>query len=241
MGECANNSMRDDSSSFQPTWLVKIRKKMPCLGVFPHCKLGEGFAPYAIGSDTGCVLVCPIEEETDVDEAALDLEKAKMSLRRDEPYSDQVLVFVVNEGRHIDKALYESREIHCFSEEQLVDFMIEYFSENREQIRLGVIAYDQGQYKMAASLLANADDVEDSDSQFVIAQMYAKGRGVGCDQKVAEEWYLKAAKQGHAGAALELEKMLEAEKAAARRMEDEFVAEVEEFVKKKLLAEGKDE
>lgn len=238
MSERENDMTPDDALSAQPEWLVKIRKQVPDIGVFPHCKLGEGFAPYAIGSNTGCILICPIGKGIDVDESALNLEKAKMNLMADEPYSEQILVFMVDKGCQIDEALYESRKIHCMSAERLIDFAVEYFSENREQIRLGVIAYSQGHYKMSSSLLMNADEVNDPDAQFVIAQMYAKGRGVSCDQKIAEEWYWRAARQGHHGAAIELEKMLGEQEVAIRRREDEIVSEIEEFARKLLAKKG---
>ena len=85
-----------DGSSGQPAWFKAVESKIPTLQLFPHCKLGDGFAQYAIGSDTGCILVWPIDQETGMDEAALSLEKAKECLAKDEPCSEQTMAFISN-------------------------------------------------------------------------------------------------------------------------------------------------
>ena len=72
----------------------------------------------------------------------------------------------------------------------------------------------------------------DADEQFMSGQMYAKGRGVDKDKKVAEEWFWKAANQGHATAALALEKCINREKAYLERKEQELIDEIEAFAKK---------
>ena len=90
------------STSDQPAWFKSVESKIPTIQLFPHCKLGDGFAQYAIGSDTGCILVWSIDQETDVDEAALSLEKAKECLAKDEPCSEQTMVFVLQSPKRID-------------------------------------------------------------------------------------------------------------------------------------------
>ena len=54
------------------------------------------------------------------------------------------------------------------------------------------------------------------------------------NKKIAKEWYWKAASQGHAGAAIELEKCIKREKASLKRKEKELVDEAEAFAKKLL-------
>ena len=44
----------------------------------------------------------------------------------------------------------------------------------------------------------------DAEAMFNLGVMYAKGRGVGKDEKKAVEWYQKAADKGHAGAMFNL-------------------------------------
>jgi len=224
----------ENPSSDQPGWFEAIKKNMPGIGLFPHCKLGDGFAQFAVGTDTGCMLIWQIDSETDVDAAALNLEKAKEFLVKEEPHSEDVMIFILNRGRRIDKTMYEARNILCMTERQLIKFAKVFYSEKQEYLRLGKAAYSQGLYKEAMSLLSAENPTGDAEAQFIIGQMYAKGRGVEKNKKIAEEWYWKAANQGHAGAALELEKGIKREKARLRRKEKELVDEVEAFAKKLL-------
>ena len=167
----------EDPSYDQPSWFKAIRMKVPGCGLYPHCKLGEGFAQFAVGTDTGCMLIWQIDMNTDVDAAAFNLEKAKECLVRDEPNSEQVLAFILNPGRRIDTALYEARNILCMTERQLIKYANVFFSENQECLRLGKAAYRQGLYKEAMALLEGVNPTVDADAQFMIGQMYAKGRG----------------------------------------------------------------
>ena len=223
-----------NSPSDQPGWFEAIKMKVPGIGLFPHCKLGDGFAQFAVGTDTGCMLIWQIDANADVDAAAFNLEKAKEYLVREEPGSEQVLAFILNPGRRINKAMYEARNILCMTECQLIKYASVFFSEKQECLRLGKVAYHQGLYKEAMALLGGVSQVVDADAQFMIGQMYAKGRGVEKDKKVAEEWYWKAANQGHAAAALELEKGINREKAYLKRKEQELIDEIEDFTKKLL-------
>ena len=180
------------------------------------------------------MLIWQIDSETDVDAAALNLEKAKEFLVKEEPHSENVMIFIVNRGRRIGKTMYEARNILCMTERQLIKFAKVFYSEKQEYLRLGKAAYSQGLYKEAMSLLSAENPTGDAEAQFIIGQMYAKGRGVEKNKKIAEEWYWKAANQGHASAALELEKGIKREKARLRRKEKEIVDEVEAFAKKLL-------
>ena len=54
------------------------------------------------------------------------------------------------------------------------------------------------------------------------------------DKKAANQWYWKAAQQGHAGAAREAEKSLDRQKADLERQEQEIISEIEEFTRKLL-------
>ena len=225
---------KGDSSSDQPAWFKAVESKIPTLQLFPHCKLGDGFAQYAIGSDTGCILIWPVDKETDVDEAAVSLEKAKESLVKDEPCSEQAMALILHPERRVDIAIYEKRNIRCLTERQFVKLALDFFSESKEQIRLGKAAYYQGHYKIAFSLLVNANVDNDADAQYMIGQMYARGKGVDKDRKLADQWYWKAAQQGHASAALEAEKSLNREKKNLERQEQELIDEIEEFTRKLL-------
>ena len=223
-----------DSSFNQLAWFKAVESKIPTLQLFPHCKLGDGFAQYAMGSDTGCILICPIDRGTDVDEAAISLEKAKACLVRDEPCSEQMMALILNPERQIDTSVYKKRNIKCLTEREFVKFALDFFSESQEQIRLGKAAYYQGHFKIAFSLLVNANVDNDADAQYMIGQMYAKGKGIVKDGKLADQWHWKAAQQGHASAAIEVEKSLNRETKNLERQERELIDEIEEFTRKLL-------
>lgn len=237
MSERKDNLFPDgDSASDQPSWFQAVESKVPTLQLFPHCKLGDGFAQYAIGSDTGCILVWEIDGETDIDEAAFSLEKAKASLVKDEPCSEQTMMFIVHPRMQMDTSVYEKRNIQCLTERQFVKFAADFFSETKEQIRLGKAAYCQGHYKIAFRLLAEADVDDDADALFMVGQILDMGKGVGKDRKASEDWYWRAAQLGHAGAVIEVEKSANRKKASWKRQEQKFIDEVEEFTKR-LLSE----
>ena len=221
-------------SSVQLSWFETIKTNVPGIGLFPHCKLGDGFAQFAVGTDTGCMLIWQIDANADVDAAAFNLEKVKDYLAKEETHSEVVMVFILNRARRICKAMYEGRNILCMTERQLVRYANTFFSEKQECLRLGKAAYRQGLYKEAMSLLGGDKPMVDADAQFMIGQMYAKGRGVEKDKKVAKEWYRKAANQGHPAAALELEKGINREMACLKRKEQELIDEIEEFTRKLL-------
>lgn len=104
----------------------------------------------------------------------------------------------------------------------------------KEDIRLGKAAYYQGNYEIAFSLLTSSNVDQDADAQFMIGQMYAKGQGVAKDVKAADEWYWKAVRLGHAGAAIEAEKSLNRAKKDLERMEQEIIDDIEEFTNELL-------
>ena len=184
------------------------------------------------------MLIWQIDADTNVDVAAFNLEKAKENLVQLEPYTEQVMVFLLHSERRIDNAIYEARNILCQTEKEFVKSASEYFSEKNERIRMGKLAYGQGRYESAISLLRNADRSKDADAQFMVGQMYAKGRGVARDPSLAQKWFWKAANHGHAGAALEVEKALRKEERELRRSEDKIVAEIEEFTKQRIETKG---
>lgn len=226
-----------DVLSPYPEWFESINGNAGDLRYFPHCKLGEYLVPHVIGSESGCVMIYPVDGDTAIDEAAFILENAKKFLSRDEPDAGIETALLLSRGLSVDKSRYERRNIHCFSERQLIRFAKDYFSESNEFLRLGKSEFSLGKYDTAFKLLMNADVDADADAQFMIGQMYAKGKGVKKDRKKAEEWYWKSASQGHAAAALELEKCVNRERAYWERKEQELIAEIKEFTKK-LLEEG---
>lgn len=76
---------RNKSSSGRPSWFKSINGNTGDLRCFPHCKLGEFLVPHVIGSDSGCIMIYPVDGNTDIDEAAFVLKNAKEVLSRDEP------------------------------------------------------------------------------------------------------------------------------------------------------------
>lgn len=64
-------------------------------------------------------------------------------------------------------------------------------------VKGGVDAWAQGNFKAAVDEWRPLAIKGDADAQFNLAQAYKLGRGVPTDLALAEEWYRKAALQGH--------------------------------------------
>jgi cell division septation protein DedD len=64
-------------------------------------------------------------------------------------------------------------------------------------VKAGVDAWARGDYKKAVEEWRGPAVAGDSDAQFNLGQAYKLGRGVPADVAMAEEWYRKAAVQGH--------------------------------------------
>ena len=229
--------VRDSEST--PECLKMITKLIPGVQLFPHVKMGKGFTPYVVGSDTGCILIWPIGEVTDFEDAALNLEETKAALSKDEPCSEQVMAFILHSQRPVEKAIYEKRNIHCLTEKELVACALDFFSETKERIRLGKAAYYQENYKAAIDLLENSDADSDAEAQYILGCMYDKGEGIGQDRKAAEALYWKSANKGYEPAIAALQLKYDDEKRELRDAEDKIVAEIEEFTKH-LLEDAED-
>lgn len=64
-------------------------------------------------------------------------------------------------------------------------------------VKAGVEAWQRGDYKKAVAEWRGPAVAGDADAQFNMGQAYKLGRGVPVDLAQAEEWYRKAALQGH--------------------------------------------
>lgn len=64
-------------------------------------------------------------------------------------------------------------------------------------VKAGVDAWQRGDYKKAIAEWRGPAVAGDADAQFNMGQAYKLGRGVPADLAQAEEWYRKAALQGH--------------------------------------------
>ncbi|MGL4313039.1 MAG: SPOR domain-containing protein [Sphingomonas sp.] len=64
-------------------------------------------------------------------------------------------------------------------------------------VKAGVDAWSRGDYKAAVEQWRPAAIAGDPDAQFDLGQAYKLGRGVPVDLALAEQWYGKAALQGH--------------------------------------------
>lgn len=64
-------------------------------------------------------------------------------------------------------------------------------------VKAGVEAWQRGDYKKAIAEWRGPAVAGDPDAQFNLGQAYKLGRGVTADLTQAEEWYRKAALQGH--------------------------------------------
>lgn len=64
-------------------------------------------------------------------------------------------------------------------------------------VRVGVEAWQNGNYVRAVAEWRPLAEQGDPDAQFNLAQAYKLGRGVTADLKLARSWYQKAARQDH--------------------------------------------
>lgn len=64
-------------------------------------------------------------------------------------------------------------------------------------VKEGVDFWQAGNYPKAIAEWRGPAQTGDADAQFNLAQAYKLGRGVPVDLKVAQDWYMKAANQGH--------------------------------------------
>jgi cell division septation protein DedD len=64
-------------------------------------------------------------------------------------------------------------------------------------VKEGVDAWQAGNYPKALAEWRGPAQAGDPDAQFNLAQAYKLGRGVPADLKLAQDWYQKAAVQGH--------------------------------------------
>jgi cell division septation protein DedD len=69
--------------------------------------------------------------------------------------------------------------------------------DNGERVKMGVDAWQAGNFASALTIWRPLAEAGDADAQFNIAQAYRLGRGVEADPKLAMDWYLKAARQEH--------------------------------------------
>jgi uncharacterized protein len=66
-----------------------------------------------------------------------------------------------------------------------------------DPVKAGVDSYERGDYKAAVARWRPAAERGNADAQFNLGQAYKLGRGVPVDLQMAEQWYRKAALQGH--------------------------------------------
>jgi uncharacterized protein len=66
-----------------------------------------------------------------------------------------------------------------------------------DPVKVGVDAWNRGDYRTAVDRWRSAAVSGNADAQFNLGQAYKLGRGVPADLGQAEEWYRKAAIQGH--------------------------------------------
>lgn len=64
-------------------------------------------------------------------------------------------------------------------------------------VKAGVDAWSLGDFAGAVKAWQGPAQAGDADAQFNLAQAYKLGRGVPADMKLAEDWYRRAALQGH--------------------------------------------
>lgn len=186
-----------------PDWFEAISDAVSGLLIFPHCKLGDGFAPYVLSSEaeTGCILIWPVSNSFDLDFAAQNLEKVKAFLKENEPGTHQEMVLLLNTTGGNTQS-FEDRNIHCLDKAHLTSFAIDYFSSRKEKARGAKLlddifkkadeAWDKEEYEMAFSLYKKLSDSGYVKAYGYLGLAYELGNGTQRDMRTAELYYKKA-------------------------------------------------
>ncbi|WP_294108243.1 SPOR domain-containing protein [Sphingomonas sp.] len=75
-------------------------------------------------------------------------------------------------------------------------------AQSKQSVKDGVDAYQRGEFRRAVDIWRPFAIKGDADAQFNLGQAYNFGRGVPVDLGLAEQWYGRAAAQGHEAATL---------------------------------------
>jgi len=223
-------------------WQRMVHELVNSVTIFPHVKLGDGFAQYVVADDMSAVLICFWPSRLDVDDVVSDLEKVKVELTRTEPETLQEMVMFCKDGLPDNVAALRSRGIRIMDKPHFIAFIVDYFSEKNVPLRKGKIHFTTGEYDKSFKALEGfvKKGTDDPEAQYMIGYMYDHGKGVCQDKNEAESWYWKSAHQGYVKAIEVLEEKNNIEKARLLAEEDKIVAEIEEFTKKLLSKDADD-
>ena len=81
--------------------------------------------------------------------------------------------------------------------------------QSRKQLKKGLALYKEGNYAKAVELFRKAAELKNKDAQYWLGVCCENGQGVEIDLDQAQEWYQKAADQGHEKAKENLRKLEE--------------------------------
>ncbi len=79
--------------------------------------------------------------------------------------------------------------------------------QSRKQLKRGLALYKEGNYAKAVEFFRKAAELKNKDAQYWLGVCCENGQGVEIDLDQAQEWYQKAADQGHEKAKENLEKL----------------------------------
>ena len=220
-------------------WQRMINELVSNVTIFPHVKMGDGFAQYVVADDVSAVLICLWPSRFDVNDVVSSLDKVREELKRTEPETLQEMVMYCEGGFPDNVAELRSRGILVMDKPQFVAFIVEYFSEKNIPLRQGKIHFALGEYDAAFKWFERyvKEGTSDPETQYMIGYMYDHGRGVERDKNEAASWYWKAANQGYDKAIEVLEKKTESEKARLEAEEDRLISEIQEFTNNLLSAD----
>ena len=204
-GTRISGNQEDDSThntDTLPDWFIKIHNAVSDVELFPHCKLGEGFVPYALTSsaEIGCILICPVDFNEDCEYAIQNLEQCKEYMEAKEPNTDLIMVLLGTLNENIFK--YKNTNIRFFDEENFINFAINFFAnksnttealDSSEMLfRQAVEAYEKKDYIVSFQAFKKLSDSGFSKAYGYLGLAYELGLGVSHNNQMAEMYYSKS-------------------------------------------------
>ena len=124
-------------------WLNKLPSGV---SHYPNVKLGDGFVPHAVSSDTRALLIWPVSAWEDLGNATRNLVAVKKNLNQSEPDSAVEMVLLTANEYENDIVKERVQGIHCIEEARFPAFAERFFARCSSGTVPDVSARDDGEW-----------------------------------------------------------------------------------------------